>query len=159
MPGAALPPALQQIKERGGSGQFLLPVTNTHSPVDVDLLGDIGRLPERQRLTIILNELGAGLAGRGSDLREVIKRANPALQELEKVLSILASENDVLARLAVDSDRALGPFARVRERVADFIVQSNKVAQASAATRGALAQNLKDFPPFLEQLGPAGDRL
>jgi phospholipid/cholesterol/gamma-HCH transport system substrate-binding protein len=158
--GTELPRPLQTIPSgQEGAGERLLPVTNTHSPVDVDLLGDINRLPERERLTIILNELGAGLAGRGSDLNAVIRRANPALQELDKVLGILASENRVLAKLAVDSDRALEPFARVRGQVADFIVQSNKVAQASAAHRGALARNLADFPPFLEQLGPAMERL
>lgn len=153
-------PALKKIgKGHEGSGQYLLPVQNTHSPVDVDLLGDISRLPERQRLTIILNELGAGLAGRGSDLKAVIRRANPALQELERVLAILAGENKVLAKLAVDSDQALKPFAAVRNRVADFIVQSNTVAQASARHRGALARNLQLFPPFLKQLGPAMERL
>ncbi|HEX5224386.1 MAG TPA: MlaD family protein, partial [Solirubrobacteraceae bacterium] len=158
--GTPLPPPIKKIPHgREGSGQYLLPVQNTHSPVDVDLLGDISRLPERQRLTIILNELGAGLAGRGSDLNAVIRRADPALQELEKVLRILAGENKVLAQLAVDSDRALQPFARVRERVADFIVQANKVAQASAAHRGALARNLQLFPPFLRQLGPSMERL
>jgi phospholipid/cholesterol/gamma-HCH transport system substrate-binding protein len=158
--GTPLPPSLQKIGHgREGEGQWLLPVQQTHSPVDVDLLGDISRLPERQRLTIILNELGAGLAGRGSDLSAVIRRANPALQELDKVLHILASENHVLAKLAVDSDQALAPFAAVREKVADFIVQSNKVAQASAAHRGALARNLQLFPPFLRQLGPAMERL
>jgi len=160
MEGAPLPPPLEKIPSgQEGSGQRLLPVTNTHSPVDVDLLGDINRLPERERLTIIINELGAALAGRGSDLNAVIRRADPALQELDRVLSILAGENRVLAQLAVDSDRALAPFARVRGRVADFIVQSNTVAQATAAHRGALAQNLKDFPPFLKQLGPAMERL
>jgi ABC-type transporter Mla subunit MlaD len=158
--GTPLPPPLPKVRNgQEGEGQRLLPVENTHSPVDVDLLGDINRLPERQRLTIILNELGAGLAGRGSDLSAVIRRANPALQELTKVFHILASENQVLAKLAVDSDQALKPFAAVRERVADFVVQSNKVAQASAAHRGALAQNLRDFPPFLRELGPAMDRL
>lgn len=158
--GAPLPPALKKIgKGHEGSGQYLLPVQNTHSPVDVDLLGDISRLPERQRLTIILNELGAGLAGRGSDLKAVIRRANPALQELDRVLAILASENKVLAKLAVDSDQALKPFAAVRNRVADFIVQSNTVAQATARHRGALARNLQLFPPFLKQLGPAMERL
>jgi len=64
-----LPPALRVITHgQEGEGQRLLPVQNTHSPVDADLLNDINRLPERQRLTLILNELGAGLAGRGSDL-------------------------------------------------------------------------------------------
>jgi phospholipid/cholesterol/gamma-HCH transport system substrate-binding protein len=158
--GTPLPPPLREIpRGQEGSGERLLPVQNTHSPVDVDLLGDITRLPERQRLTIILNELGAGLAGRGSDLQAVIRRANPALQELDKVLAILAGENRVLAKLAVDSDQALQPFAAVRNRVADFIVQSNTVAQASARQRGALARNLQLFPEFLRQLGPAMERL
>jgi ABC-type transporter Mla subunit MlaD len=158
--GTPLPPPLQKIRKgHEGSGQYLLPVENTHSPVDVDLLGDITRLPERQRFTIILNELGAGLAGRGSDLNVVLRRANPALQEFDRVLKILAEENRLLAKLAVDSDQALKPFAAVRNRVADFIVQANTVAQASARHRGALEKNLIDFPPFLRQLGPAMDRL
>lgn len=158
--GAPLPPPLHKIPSgQEGAGEYLLPVQDTSSPVDVDLLGDIDRLPERERLTIILNELGAGLAGRGSDLNEVVKRANPALEELDKVLEILANENHVLAKLAVDSDEALRPLAKVSGRVADFIVQSNKVAQAGAATRGALARNLELFPPFLEQLGPALERV
>ncbi len=158
--GTPLPPPLKKIgKGHEGAGQYLLPVQNTHSPVDVDLLGDISRLPERQRFTIILNELGAGLAGRGSDLHEVIQRANPALQELDKVLAILAGENKVLAKLAVDSDTALQPFAAVRNRVADFIQQSNTVAQASARHRGALARDLQLFPKFLKEFEPAMERL
>ena len=158
--GTPLPPALSKIPSgHEGSGQYLLPVTNNHSPIDVDLLGDINRLPVRQRFTIILNELGAGLAGRGSDLREVIQRANPALQELDRVLAILAGENKVLAKLAVDSDIALKPFAAVRQQFADFIAHSNTVAQASARHLTALERNLIDFPPFLKQLGPAMERI
>lgn len=158
--GTPVPPPLRKIPSgREGAGEYLLPVENTHSPVDVDLLGDISRLPERQRLTIIINEFGAGLAGRGKDLNVVIRRANPALQELDKVLSILASENHVLAKLAVDSDISLKPFAAVRNRVADFVVQANTVSQASARQRGALERNLTLFPPFLRQLGPAMERI
>jgi ABC-type transporter Mla subunit MlaD len=158
--GTPLPPPLKKIPSgHEGEGQYYLPVTNTHSPVDADLVGDINRLPERERLTIIINELGAGLLQRGSDLNVVIRRANPALQELDRVLAILASENKVLAELAVNSDKALKPFAAVREHVANFIVESNKVAQASARTRAALAENLEKFPPFLEQLVPAVERL
>jgi len=148
-----LPPPLPKIPSgHEGAGQRLLPVTNTHSPVDADLLTDINRLPERQRLTIIINELGAGLAGRGSDLHAVIRRANPALQELDRVVAILAGENRVLAKLAVDSDTVLAPLAAVRNRVADYFAQSNTVAQATA-------RHLALFPPFLRQLGPALERL
>jgi phospholipid/cholesterol/gamma-HCH transport system substrate-binding protein len=158
--GTPLPPPLKQIPQhQEGAGQYLLPVTGTHSPVDVDLLGDISRLPERQRLTIILNELGAGFAGRGSDLNAAIRRANPALQGLERLLAILANENKTLTDLAVEGDRALAPIAADRARLVGFINSSAKVNEATARHRGALAQNLADFPAFLEQLGPAMERL
>ena len=89
----------------------------------------------------------------------MIQRANPALQEFDRVLAILASENKVLAKLAATPTARSRRSRAVRERVADFVVQSNTVAQASAAHRGALARNLEDFPPFLEQLGPAMERI
>ncbi len=127
--------------------------------MDPDLLGDITRLPEAQRLTIILNELGAGFAGRGSDLNATLRRSNPALQGLEQVLAILAKENKTLTDLAVEGDRATAPLAAERARLVGFIKEGGKVAQATARHRGALAQNLADFPAFLEQLGPAMERL
>ncbi len=158
--GAPLPPPLRRIPAgREGAGELLLPVTNTSSPVDVDLLNDIQHMPERQRLTIILNELGTGLAGRGSDLNAVLRRSNPALRELEKVFGILASENKILGNLAVEADRALAPIARDRRQFAEFFAQSNTVATATARHRGALAQNLADFPVFLRELGPALKRV
>ncbi len=158
--GTPLPPPLRTIPDGlEGAGQKLLPVQNTHSPVDPDLLNDINRLPVRQRFTIILNELGVGLTARGSDLNAVIRRANPALQELDKVLTILANENHVLAQLAVDSDKALQPLAAVRKEFAEYFAQSSTVAQASARHLSALERNLILFPPFLRQLGPAMERL
>lgn len=158
--GTPLPPPLKRIPAgQEGEGEWLLPVTRTHSPVDPDLISAINRLPERQRLTIILNELGATFAGRGKDLNAIIRRANPALQEFESVLSILASENHLLTNLAVESDRALAPLAADRGKLADFITQSNTLAQATARHRGALAQNFADFPAFLRTLGPAMERL
>jgi ABC-type transporter Mla subunit MlaD len=158
--GTPLPPLLKRIPAgQEGEGEVLLPVTRTHSPVDPDLINDIYRLPEAQRLTIFLNEFGAGLADRGADLNAVIHRANPALQELEEVLAILAKENKVLTNLAVEGDRALAPITADRGRLVGFIKAGKTVAQATANQRGALAQNLADFPAFLEQLGPEMERL
>jgi phospholipid/cholesterol/gamma-HCH transport system substrate-binding protein len=158
--GAPLPPALKKILSgREGAGQVLLPVARTHSPVDPDLLGDITRLPQAQRLTIILNELGATFAGRGSDLNAVLRRSNPALEQLEKVFAILAKENKVLTDLAVEGDRATAPLAADRQRLVGFINSSAKVARASANQRGALGESFAEFPAFLEQLGPAMERL
>jgi phospholipid/cholesterol/gamma-HCH transport system substrate-binding protein len=157
--GTPLPPPLKTIPAgQEGAGQVLLPVKNTHSPVDPDLLGDITRLPEAQRLTIILNELGAGFAGRGSDLNAVLRRSNPALRGLEQVFAILAKENKTLTDLAVEGDRATAPLAAERARLVGFIKESGKVARVTANHRSALAQNLAAFPAFLERLGPAMER-
>ncbi len=159
-PGSAAPPELRTIPEgEAGAGQRLLPVERTSKPVDTDLINNIMRLPQRQRLAIIINELGAGLAGRSKDLNETIRRANPALQATNEVLKILAEQNDVLARLADDSDRVLGPLARDRRQVADFIVQANTVSRATAARRTELERNFELLPRFLTELRPTMERL
>lgn len=153
--GTPLPPPLHKIPAgQEGAGEWLLPVTNTSSPVDVDLLNDINHLPENQRLAIIINELGTGFAGRGNDLNAVLHRSNPALRELEKVIGILAAENRVLGNLAVEGDRALIPITRDRHQFAEFFAQSNTVATATARHRGELAENLREFPAFLREFGP-----
>jgi ABC-type transporter Mla subunit MlaD len=151
-PGSADSPRLQKIDDGDGKGERLLPVANTSSPVDLDLLNNIMRLPYRQRFAILLNELGTGLAGRGDELNEVIHRANPALRETDKVLSILAGQNRALARLAEDSDRALAPLTRERERLAHFIVAANQTGQATAERRGDIARGIHRLPDFLHQL-------
>ena len=51
-----------------GTGSHYLPVTRTSSPVDSDIVQDIYQQPIAQRFSLILNELGTGLAARGSDL-------------------------------------------------------------------------------------------
>ena len=117
---------------RPGAGSYLLPVTQTSSPIDPDIVQDISQEPIRQRLSIILNELGTGLAARGSDLNAVILRADPALGYTDEVFKILASQNRVLAQLASDSDAVLAPLAGARAQIAGFVAQANTTAVASA---------------------------
>ena len=151
-PGSAGADELEVIEEGDGEGERLLAVENNSSPVDLDLINNIMRLPYRERFAILLSELGTGLAGRGEELNEVIHRANPALRETDEVLAILADQNRDLARLAVDSDRALGPLTRERERFANFIVEANRTGEASAERRDDIARGIELLPPFLVEL-------
>jgi phospholipid/cholesterol/gamma-HCH transport system substrate-binding protein len=158
--GVALPPELRRIPAgHEGAGEFLLPLNNTKSPVGVDQLQDINRLPQSQALRIVLNELGAGFAGRGSELHEVIERADPGLRELDDVLKILANQNRVLADLAVEGDRALAPFAAHRQDVAGFIEHGNTVAQATVRHLAEAEEGLARLPAFVRELGPGAERL
>jgi ABC-type transporter Mla subunit MlaD len=157
--GAQPPPPLRRIEEGEGKGQYLLPVSQTSKPVDLDLVNNTLRLPSRERLAIIVNELGTGLAGRGDDLRQAIRNADPALKETDKVLKILADQNRVLVDLARDGDRVLAPLSRDRAQVADFVSQANDVAQATAERSDDLEENIAKLPAFLRELKPTMDQL
>ena len=153
-PGSAAAEPLRSIRRGPGEGQRLLGVERTSTPVDLDLINNILRLPYRQRLSILLSELGVGLAGRGEELNEVIHRANPALRETDRVLAILARQNRVLADLAENSDTALGPLARERERVTGFITAANATGEATAERRADIGRGLELLPAFLRELRP-----
>ena len=112
------------------------------------------RLPYRQRFPIVLNELGAGLAGRGQDLNALIRRADPALQQTDRVLKQLADENTTLSELARDSDRALAPLARDRRHLSGFIQHATTVAEATAARRADIEGSIQRLPRFLRELKP-----
>jgi phospholipid/cholesterol/gamma-HCH transport system substrate-binding protein len=140
-----------------GEGQHLLPVSQTQTPVGIDLIQNIMRLPERQRFRLIINELGAGLAGNGENLRAALRRANPALQQTDRVIAILARQDRVLARLVDESDAVLAPLARRRKALGGFIEHSGKVAVATAAEGDALEESFKKLPGFLRVLQSSTD--
>jgi phospholipid/cholesterol/gamma-HCH transport system substrate-binding protein len=152
-------PELDKIKRGAGKGEYLLPDSQTLKPVDIDLVGNIMRLPYRQRLSIIINELGTGLAANGDDLRQAVKEADPALQQTDKVLAILADQNKTLSQLAKNGDAVLAPLARDKAKVADFIDTADKTAVASAERRSDIEASLQKFPAFLQQLKPTMQRL
>jgi len=154
-PGTDAAPALQEIPDgQEGAGERLLSVEKTSSPVDVDLVNNIMRLPYRQRFAIIINEFGTALAGRGDDLNEAIHRANPALRETDKVLAILARQNRVLANLAADSDAVIAPLTARRERIGHFIVAANETGKATAERSADIERTFERLPRFLRELQP-----
>ena len=131
-----------------------VPVEQTGSTVPPDLVNDIMRLPYRERLRVIVAELGTGLAGRGEDLNEAIRRASPALRETDRVLKILGDQNETLKDLVRNADVAVGELADNRKDVSRFVVEARDTAQASAERRDDLARTFNRLPGFLEELRP-----
>jgi ABC-type transporter Mla subunit MlaD len=146
--------ALRKLDSGPGKGEYFLPVTNTSSPIDSDIVQNISRMPVQQALAVVLDELGTGLATRGSDLNAVIRRANPALGETDKVFKILASQNRQLAQLADDSQAVLAPLARERDRISGFVRSANTTSVAAAARAQDEFRTFRLFPTFLRQLRP-----
>ncbi len=151
-PGSPIPPPLKQIPAgQPGAGEYLLPLENNSVSVDPDLINNIQSLPYSQRFRLILNELGAGLAGRGEDIREIVIRANPVLRDVDRLFGILSAQRNQLAKLASDSEQILAPLAQQRAHVAGFFANAGAAAQASSERGAALEASLRKFPAFLSQ--------
>jgi ABC-type transporter Mla subunit MlaD len=151
-PGSPPAPPLKKIPSgKPGAGEYLLPLENNSTSVDPDLINDINKLPYAQRFRLIFNELGAGLAGRGADLEAAVKRANPALRDVDRLIGILNRQRDQLTQLAVDSEQILEPLARERAHVAGFFANAGAAAQASSERGADLEASLRKFPAFLRE--------
>jgi virulence factor Mce-like protein len=132
----------------------VIPVTHTASTVAPDLVNDILRRPYRERLSLIIGSLGAGVAGNSESLNAAIRRASPALRETDRVLATLGQQNRILRDLTVDADRVVGDLAANRKNVGRFVTEARRTAQASAERRADIAAGFRELPGFLEQLAP-----
>ncbi|HZE05514.1 MAG TPA: MlaD family protein, partial [Solirubrobacteraceae bacterium] len=143
----------------GSAGRVLepgstIPVTDTRSTIPADLLQNIMRLPYRQRLTILVNELGAGVAARGGDLQAALHRAVPALTETDALLNVLSNDSTTLQNLTHDSNRVITALANNSANVKRFIDEANRTAVATASQQKNLRGTLARLPGLLEQLRP-----
>jgi phospholipid/cholesterol/gamma-HCH transport system substrate-binding protein len=152
-PGSPLAPPLKRVPAaQPGAGQYLLPLEDNSTSVDPDLINNIQSLPYAQRFRLIFNELGAGLAGRGEDLEEAVKRANPVLRDADRLFGTLSAQRDQLAKLASDSERILAPLSRQRTHFSGFLANAAAAGQASSERGAALEASLRKFPRFLREL-------
>lgn len=151
-------PELAKIDDGRGEGQYLLPADNNITPVGEDLLRNINRLPQREGFRLIINELGAGLAGNGDRLREAVRRANPALKEFDEFAKVLAAQDRLLGRLIDESDTVLAAWVQKRKETAGFIDKAGITAAAAAERGDDLERNFERFPGFLRELKPTAER-
>ena len=131
-----------------------IPVEKTSSTVPPDLVNNIMRLPQRERLRLIIGELGAAVAGNGEELNAAIRRAVPALRETNRVLAILARQNQTLADLTRDADRVVGALADKRTEVSRWVREAGNTARISATRDREIAEGFERLPTFLAELEP-----
>jgi virulence factor Mce-like protein len=136
-----------------------IPVERTTSTIPLDLVNNVLRKPYRERLGIILDELGAGVAGRAEDINDVVRRASPALRETDRVLDKLYAQNKTLKQLVTDADTVLADLADNKRDVGRWVVETKETAAASAERRADLQAGLQKLPTFLRELRPTMDQL
>jgi virulence factor Mce-like protein len=143
----------------GSSGPVLksgatIPVSHTQSTIPADLVQDVMRLPYRQRLTLIVNELGAAAAARSGDLQSALRRAVPALTQTDNLLNLLGNDSTTIQNLTRDSDTVITALANNSAQVNRFIDEAGHTAADTATQQGNLRTTIARLPGLLGQLRP-----
>jgi virulence factor Mce-like protein len=141
------------VLRAGATGAATLPVTRTHSSVDLDLVLSTFRASTTQRLRLALNELGAGVGARAEDLAAIIHRANPALANVRDVLDTLAEQRRRLAPLVTNAERTVRSLAK-DDGLARFVSRSAGVAAITARRQADLRNAIAGLPGLLAELRP-----
>jgi ABC-type transporter Mla subunit MlaD len=136
-----------------------IPVWKNQSTIPTDLVNNVLRRPYRERLRLIIAELGTGLAGRPADLAEVLKRAHPGLRETQKTLKILGDQSEVIKNFIKDSDTVVRELDRKKNEVARWITETGRTSEISASRRDAIAAGFHRLPTFLDELKPTMQKL
>ncbi|MEA2367182.1 MAG: hypothetical protein QOI32_2694 [Thermoleophilaceae bacterium] len=136
-----------------------LPVSRTRSTIAIDLVNDIMRRPYRERLRLIVGELGAGLAGRPGDLSNVLRRAHPALRETSETLQILGRQTSTIEKFIGDANTVVGALENRKRDVSRFVREAGRTAEISASRRDDLRESFRRLPAFLAELQPYMGRL
>ena len=136
-----------------------LPVERTSSTIPIDLVANILRLPYRDRLRLIVGELGAGLAGRPGDISAVLRRAHPALRETSQTLRILGRQTGTIKKFVGNARTVIGALENRKQDVVRFVHEAGRTAEISASRRTELGQTFHRLPAFLAELEPYMNRL
>ena len=137
----------------------IIPDTKTASTIPADLVGDVLRRPYRDRLRLIIAELGTGVAGRPEDIAMLLHQAHPGLRATDRTLKILANQTETIKNFIADSDTVVAQLEAKKRDVARWIRVAGRTAEISATRRAAIAEGFRKLPTFLDELQPTMARL
>lgn len=132
-----------------------IPVTHTTEPVSLLDFFNTFNLPTRQRIMVILDELGISTAARGQDINQILLRANPTLALTRKAIGILARQRADLARMVDATNTFAAQGATHTRDLQAFLDQAAALSETGAAHRGSLAETIRRLPPLLAATQPA----
>jgi ABC-type transporter Mla subunit MlaD len=116
-------------------------------------------LPTRERMAVIVDELGIATAGRGEDINQILTRANPALRAARDAISILTSQQSQLQTLIDSGNRLTATGASDTAGLKRFLNQAAALTSLTASHSGALSQSIARLPALLATTKPALEQL
>lgn len=161
-------------------GSYVIPATQTVTPVDISRILDTFNANTRDRLTIMLSELGRGLPDGGAQLRSAFAQLAPFLHVTGQATAVLRQhQQDVrglvhnfggLSHALADRDRALNEFVRAGDSTMAELASHSAPLQGTLEQTAALLPAMRSsfarvrtltgtLDPALQSLAPVTSRL
>lgn len=138
----------------GEGGLPEIPLAQTTVPTSLQDLLNAFSLPVDDRIRAIIDELGLATAGRGEDLDALLRRANPALQQTQRVLDIVDGQRARIGEAVTQTDAVLSSLGGREGDVRRFVRESAALTRTTAAHREGLGAAVRDLPPMLAAVRP-----
>jgi phospholipid/cholesterol/gamma-HCH transport system substrate-binding protein len=132
-----------------------VPVEQTSQPVNLTDLFEVWNVPTRDRLAVLLSELGTSVAARGEDLNTLLRRVNPALARAREVIALLEDQKDDLLGAIDASDAALAKLVDHRDDARRLVRSAADVLTVTGRRAGELAETTQRLPQMLREAQPA----
>jgi virulence factor Mce-like protein len=145
-------PSSPVLGAAGRDGLPTVPVAHTTVPVSLQDVLNIFSLPVSERLGSLIDELGIGTAGRGTDIAAILRRVNPALTQGDRVLAILDRQTAQISGAVTQMRSVMGALAARSTSVRSFVDHAASVASVVAAHGAALQAGVARLPGLLERL-------
>jgi phospholipid/cholesterol/gamma-HCH transport system substrate-binding protein len=130
----------------------LLRADRVQPSVDLDQILDVLTPTTRAKVAVLIDEVGAGLLGRGTDLNAFLRQLPPTLDKATALLDQVVGDNHTLGEVIARSDRFLATLTRQRRRLTDLIDTAGRASQSFAGGRAELTQTLDRAPGTLTEL-------
>jgi ABC-type transporter Mla subunit MlaD len=138
----------------GPGGVPIVPVEHTTAPVSLQDVLNVFALPTDVRLRALISELGLATAGRGQELNDLLRRANPALTQTRRTLALVNAERAELVDAVSQSNQVLRQVGARDGELRAFIDRAAKVANTTAAHATALGGSVQRLPAMLDAVRP-----
>ncbi|MEA2168464.1 MAG: phospholipid/cholesterol/gamma-HCH transport system substrate-binding protein [Solirubrobacteraceae bacterium] len=131
---------------------FLIPLTRTDTPSDLDDVLSVLDSDTRVALTAFLVNQGDALVGRGGDLAASLNHLPPMLDQARELVTGLAADNRALGDLLVRSDRILATVIPQRAALGRLVQNAAGAFDTLDSRRAALGDTVRRAPAAIRQL-------
>jgi phospholipid/cholesterol/gamma-HCH transport system substrate-binding protein len=135
-------PATAPVLRRGST----IPLRDTSVLVESDQLLRALDTDTREYLRVLIDGLGAGVRGRGGDLRRLLRSSAPTTAQLRRVTALLASRRAKLPRLVHNLSTLSRAAGSADAEIARVVTAGNATLAAVAQQDGSLRQALAELP-------------